>query len=175
MKQYKLSVVILLMLATSVMAQDGVWSFGVVGSHHKNHNSSLRLSEMDNPTGMGVFAGYSINEYLTFGLTGHRFSGDIENGMGEATLFRSSASAYLFPIQWKRFRPFISAGMIYTRQELDYNIGNEKTDHLLQMRHGLGLDVALFPGVSISGELAVFSDGLNFIGSTRSVGIRYSL
>ena len=174
MKRYFLFALVMILAVGTVSAQEGVWIVGMVSSHHHNFNADHRLSGMDNPFGYGLALGYSLNEYAAFGFTGEYFNGDMESGAGEETLWRSSFSAYLFPVQWDRIKPYISTGLVHTRQNQSFDSGMEETNHLLQMRHGLGLDVHVLAGVHVNLESAIYSDGLNYVGTVNSFGFRYA-
>ncbi|MCK5148120.1 hypothetical protein KAR48_15295 [bacterium] len=174
MKRNFLFALIMTLGVSTVSARDGVWTVGMVSSHHHNFKTEHRLSGLDNPFGYGLSLGYFLNEFAAFGITGEYFSGDMELGTGEETLWRSSFSAYLFPVQWNRIKPYLSTGLVHTRQNQDFANGMEKTNHLLQMRHGLGLDVMVFAGVHVNLESAIYSDGLNYLGTVNSFGFRYT-
>jgi len=174
MKRYFSIALVLLLTVGTVSAQDGSWTVGLISSHQHNFKAEHRLSDMNNPFGYGMALGYSMNQYASFGVTGEYFSGDLQSKLGEETLWRGSFSAFLFPVQWNRVRPYLSTGVVYTHQNLDLDSGAEETDNLLQMRHGLGLDVVIIPGVHLNLETAVYSDGLNFVGNVNSFGFRYA-
>lgn len=173
MKRLTLFVMILALAAGTASAQDGHWTVGLISSHQHNFKADHRLSEMDNPMGYGLSLGYTINQYATFGVTATYYNADLESSLGDETLWRSSFSTYLFPFQWDRVRPFVSAGLVYSHQNLDFNGGTNETKNLLQMRHGLGLDVVIVPGVHLNLESAFYSDGLNYLGAVNSFGFRY--
>lgn len=174
MKRYFSIALVLLLAVGTVSAQEGSWTVGMISSHHHNFKAEHRLSNMDNPYGYGMALGYSLNQYAAFAVTGEYLTGDLQSKLGEETQWRSSFSAYLYPVQWNRFKPYLATGLVYTRQNQEFDNGSEETSHLLQMRHGLGLEVSIMPGVHLNLETAVYSDGLNFVGNVNSFGFRYA-
>ena len=129
------------------------FSFGLVGTRFSNTDNNNKLTEIENPVGYGVILGYAVNENLTIALTGEYFQDDMENSLGEETDYRAHLSAYFMPLEFNSFRPYISAGMVFTNRNYDYIKNADETDNLL----------------------GFYTDGLKFVGWTSSIGLRYGL
>lgn len=175
MKHLKTFGLSLLLLSGSVFAQDNHLMVGLISSHFHNFKADQRISEMRNPFSSGVLLGYSVNQNLAFSMTGQYMNGDMEDKTGDESMTRLTLSAHVFPFQWNLVKPYVSGGLVYTRQSLDSDLVGDEVHHFLQLRQSLGLDVMLFPHVSLNFDMSVYSDGLNYLGEVNSFGLRYIL
>ena len=173
MKSSKLFGLAILSMAGSLLAGNNPFTVGLISSHFHNDKSGHRMNEMRNPFGYGLLVGYTVNENLTFSATGELLDGNMEMQNGNESSMRTSLSASVFPFQWSRIRPYVSGGLVFTRQKLAMNNQNDETNHLLEMRESLGVDVLLLPGIALNVDAAIYSDGLNYQGVVNSLGFRY--
>jgi len=151
------------------------FSFGLVGTRFANTDNNNKLTEIENPFGYGVILGYTINKNVTVALTGEYFNDNMENLPGKETDYRMHLSAYYMPADFAGIKPYLSAGVVYTNRNYDYNLSEDETDHIFNGRIGAGLDYSLFSNISLNVDLGFYTDGLNFVGWTSSIGLRYGL
>lgn len=171
----KLLLVLLSIGFLSVLSAQGRFSLGLVGTRFANTDNSNKLTEIDNPFGYGVILGYAVNENLTVALTGEYFKDDMKNSLGEETDYRAHLSAYFMPLEYNNFRPYLSAGMVFTNRNYDYTNSASETDNLINARMGLGVDYSIFQNIGLNADLGFYTDGLKFVGWTSSIGLRYGL
>lgn len=167
-----------LMLASSMMfAQKSPLSVGLVTSHFHNNNSSDRLSAADNPLGYGVVVSYQLSDQFSLALTGEYSNSDIEKIPGEETNIRGHLSMYLMPFSFGFATPYISGGIVYSNQQLNYTspLSKDNTTDKIFGRYGVGLDVPIINNIAVNGDIGSYTNGLKYIGWSGSVGIRYGL
>lgn len=150
-----------------------IFSFGLVGTRFANTDDDNKLTEIENPFGYGIILGYSLNQNVTIALTGEYFNDDMEDLAGEETDYRMHLSAYYMPADFSGIRPYLSAGIVYTNRNYEFNIGGEETDNVFNGRIGAGLDYSLISNISLNADLGFYTDGLKFVGWTSSIGLRY--
>jgi hypothetical protein len=165
----------LLCLSGRSMAQSGRFSVGILSSHFHNYRADQRVSDIKNPFGYGAVVGCRIDNALSLGFAGEYFSGGMQNRVGDETAFRGSLSFFVFPVQSDRLKPYLSAGLVDTRRTIKRADGGETTGNRLQIREGIGVDLAVLPAVSLNFDVAAYSDGLKFLGMANSFGLRYAL
>ena len=171
----KLFIILLAIGFLTITGAQERFSFGLVGTRFANTDNSNKLTEIDNPLGYGVILGYALNENLTIALTGEYFKDDMKNSLGKETDYRAHLSAYLMPFEFTNIRPYLSAGLVYTNRNFDYAIGNDEKDNLFNGRIGVGLDYSLIRNIGLNADFGFYTDGLNFVGWTSSIGLRYGL
>ena len=151
------------------------FSFGLVGTRFANTDNNNKLTEIENPFGYGVILGYAVNQNLTVALTGEYFKDDMQNISGKETDYRVHLSAYYMPADFSGIKPYLSTGIVYTNRNYEYVSGDDENDSIFNGRIGAGLDYSLFSNISLNADLGFYTDGLQFVGWTSSLGLRYGL
>ncbi|MCX7875798.1 MAG: porin family protein [Melioribacteraceae bacterium] len=149
------------------------FSIGVVGTRFENIGDGQNLTEIEVPYGYGLILGYNINKDLTIALTGEYFKDDLKNNLGEETDIRTHLSAYFTPFNENLIRPYFSAGIVYTNRNYNYNFSNkEESKNIFNGRFGAGIDYNIMQNVFINFDAGLYSDGLNIVGWSSSIGLR---
>lgn len=174
MKRITILTATVLLIAGTAFSQQGTWTAGLISSHFNNFESDQRIDKMDNPFGYGLVVGYHLLDKAALSITGEYLNGNMQEQPGDETSIRTSFAAYIFPVQFGRFRPYVSGGLVYTHQSLKPENGSDETDNLFQLRESVGLDVMLVPRVFFNFDLAAYSDGFGYLGSVNSFGFRYT-
>lgn len=175
MKKLLSITVLVLLLAQTGIAQNK-FSIGLVGTRFENTNDNHNLTNAENPLGYGMIVGYSLNENVTFALTGEYFKDDMEKIEGTEKDFRAHLSTYIIPVTFDRFRPYVSAGLVYTNRKLEYNgLKSNETKDVFNGRIGAGIDYLFLDFVGLNVDFGFYNDGWNFVGWSSSVGLRYVL
>lgn len=165
---------VLLTVASSAFSQNK-FSIGLIGSRFENLGDGQKLTEIDAPLGYGMIVGYSINKDLTVALTGEYVKDDMANNLGKETDYRAHLSAYFTPFEADVVRPYFSAGLVYTNRNFTYNSTNvEETKGLFDGRFGVGLDYNLLQNIYLNFDAGLYSNGLNIVGWSSSIGLRVS-
>jgi hypothetical protein len=164
----------ILLMANGMMAQNR-FSIGLVGTRFENLGDGQKLTQIDVPFGYGVVLGYAVNKDISVGFTGEYFKSDMKNFAGEERDLRAHVSAYFTPFPSQTVRPYLSAGLVYTNRNSTYTLTNlEETKGLLDGRFGVGLDYNILQNVYLNFDAGLYSDGLNIVGWSSSVGLRLS-
>ena len=174
MKRFTILTAAILLTAATAFSQQGIWTAGLITSHFNNFESNQRIDKMDNPHGYGLVVGYNILDKAALSVTGEYLNGNIQDQPGDETSIRTSFSAHIFPVQFGRFRPYISGGLVYMHQSLKPENGSDDTDHLFQLRESVGVDIMLIQRVFFNFDLAAYTDGFGYLGSVNSFGFRYA-
>jgi len=156
-------------------AQSRNFSFGIITTQFHNNDGDARISEIDNPVGVGAIVGYQINSRVGVGFTAEYFSDDMQNLAGTEKDYRGNLSFFIFPVQFNRLHPYISAGTIYTHRKQNFDDGRSRSKNWIDARMGTGLDINLFRNVNLNTDVGVYSDGLNVVGWGGSIGLRFAL
>ena len=171
----KLFAIVFMLIAIVTINAQNNFSVGLVGTRFSNTDNNNKLTQIENPIGYGIILGYAINDQFMVALTGEYFQDDMENLTGKETDYRFHLSGYLKPVDFSGIHPYVSAGVVYTNREFDYEQLKNEKDHLLNARIGAGLDYSLIPNINFNLDLGFYTDGLNFVGWTSSIGLRYGL
>lgn len=164
----------MLLFISGIFAQSK-FSVGLVGTRFENIGSEQKLTEIENPFGYGVILGYSLSKEFTVAFTGEYFKDDLKSIAGEERDIRTHLSAYFTPFQAQTLRPYFSAGLVYTNRNTTYTATNlEETKGIFDGRFGVGLDYNLLQNVYLNFDAGVYSDGLNIVGWSSSIGLRLS-
>ncbi len=173
MKHKLLYAVSALIILSSTMFAQNRFSIGLVGTRFENIGSEQKLTEIDVPFGYGVILGYAINPDLTLAFTGEYFKNDLKTSIGQETDYRGHLSAYFTPVHAQSIRPYLSAGFVYTDKTFDYkSINSTESKGYFDARFGAGVDYALIQNISMNFDVGIYSDGLNFVGWSSSIGLR---
>lgn len=173
--KYVCSVFFLFFLTTGLFAQNR-FAVGLIGTRFGNTVNDSKLTNIKNPFGYGIVASYALSNELGIAFTGEYFKDDMENNLGQERDIRGHLSAYLNVFQSQTLRPYVSAGVVYTNRNIEYaKNNNEKTDGIVNARFGAGVDYNLIQNVFINFDLGVYNDGLNFVGWSSSLGLRYGV
>lgn len=165
--------VILFTVFASINFSQSRFSIGLVGTRFENIGNGNNLTDIEVPFGYGLIFGYNINKDLTIAFTGEYFKDDMKNNLGEETDLRTHISAYFTPFNIDIVRPYFSAGIVYTNRNYTYNINNrEETKNIFDGRFGVGLDYNIIQNVFLNLDLGIYSDGLNIVGWSSSIGFR---
>ncbi len=166
---------IILMIASGVLAQNK-FAVGLIGTRFGNTAGDSKLTEIKNPMGYGVVASYALTKEFGFALTGEYFKDDMENNLGQERDLRIHASAFLRILQSQNISPYISAGVVYTNRNINYQKDNsEKTEGIADARFGAGLDYNLIQNLSLNLDFGIYNNGLNVVGWSSSLGLRYGI
>lgn len=169
-----LAVFFLILITSSSFAQNRL-SIGLVGTRFENLGDGQKLTEIDVPLGYGLILGYNINKDFTLAFTGEYFKDDMKDNLGDETDYRAHISAYFTPFEVTTLRPYFSAGLVYTNKNYTYKATNvEETKGMFDGRFGVGLDYNLLQNVYLNFDAGVYSDGLNIVGWSSSIGLRVS-
>lgn len=164
----------ILLMTSGLMAQNR-FSIGLVGTRFENIGNEQKLTGIDNPLGYGVIIGYSVSKDFSAAFTGEYFKSDLKSISGNERNIRTHLSAYFTPITLQTMRPYFSAGIVYTNRNTTYNERNvEETKGFFNGRFGAGLDLNLLQNVYLNFDAGIYSDGLNFVGWSSSIGLRLS-
>jgi opacity protein-like surface antigen len=173
MKHKLLYAVTALIIISSAMFAQNRFSIGLVGTRFENIGSEQKLTEIDVPFGYGVILGYAFNRDLTVAFTGEYFKNDMKSAIGKETDYRGHLSAYFMPIQSQLICPYLSAGFVYTNKNVNYTLtDSEETKGIFDARFGAGVDYSLIQNVSMNFDVGLYSDGLNIVGWSSSIGLR---
>lgn len=168
----KTSLFIYVLLISSIYAQNR-FSVGLVGTRFENIGDGQKLTEIEVPFGYGIILGYNLNKDFTLAFTGEYFKDDMKNNLGEETDLRTHLSAYFTPFDYEVIRPYFSAGIVYTNRNYNYNFnGLEETKNIFDGRFGVGIDYNIIQNVYLNFDAGIYSDGLNIVGWSSSIGLR---
>lgn len=163
-----------LMTTSGMMAQNR-FSIGLVGTRFENIGSEQKLTEIKAPLGYGLILGYALNKDISIAFTGEYYKDNLEKLSGEERDIRTHLSAYLTPFPSQTIRPYFSAGIVYTNRNTTYAATNlEETKGIFDGRFGVGLDYNILQNVYLNIDAGLYSDGLNIVGWSSSVGLRLS-
>ena len=162
-----------LMIMTCGMIAQNRFSFGLVGTRFANLGSEHKLTGIDNPFDYGLVLGCAINKEISVGFIGEYLNENMKNSIGEEKDFRTHLSAYFTPFTSRTIRPYFSAGLVYTIRNNTYTLINtEETKGIFDGRLGVGLDYNLMQNIYLNLDAGLYSDGLNIVGWSSSVGLR---
>ncbi|GAB4144654.1 MAG: hypothetical protein Fur0015_12420 [Ignavibacteriales bacterium] len=171
MKNLTKLIIVLLFAATIANAQNN-FSIGFVGTQFGNIGSGEKLTKIENPFGYGLLLGYKFDKNLSVALTNEFLKDNMKNNLGKESDFRVHASAYLTPVKFGNFHPYLSAGFVYTNRKYDYKFLDDETKSLINGRFGLGVDYNFFSNLSLNLDFGLYNDGLMLAGYTTSFGLR---
>ncbi|MDF1611882.1 outer membrane beta-barrel protein [Stygiobacter electus] len=173
-KLIKAALFIYVLFISSVYAQNS-FSIGLVGTRFENIGDGQKLTEIEVPFGYGIILGYNINKDFTVAFTGEYFKDDLKNNLGDETDLRTHLSAYFTPFDTNVIRPYFSSGIVYTYRNYNYRLnGIEETKNIFDARFGAGVDYNIIQNVYLNFDAGIYSDGLNIVGWSSSVGLRIS-
>ncbi|MFA6596231.1 MAG: hypothetical protein WCS69_00800 [Ignavibacteriaceae bacterium] len=169
------SLALMFVLTSGVIAQNR-FSVGIIGTRFGNSGNDYKLTEIKNPIGSGLFVSYAPSNELSLAFTGEYFKDDMENNLGKERDVRGHLSAFFTPFSWESLRPYLSAGIIYTNRKYDYSLNNiNKTDDVFNERFAVGVDYRLIQNLSVNIDLGIYNDGMNIVGWSNSIGLRYGI
>ena len=173
-KFFTFTTIIILSFASLNYAQSKKFSAGVISTYFSNIGNSGKLTQLDHPTGYGLILGYRLTNRALLVATGEYFHGSMENLPGNERDYRFHLSLYYAPLSFDGIRPYISAGLVYTNSNYKYYNGTSDNDNHFNGRFGAGLDYPLISGINLNADLGLYTDGLNFVGISSSLGLRYA-
>jgi hypothetical protein len=147
-------------------------SLGIVSTQVFSQDQDRKMSDIKNPLGMGAVLGYQLNNVSAVGLTVQYADGKLEEGGGKEKDLRTSLSIFVFPLSTQTLRPYISAGMVYTRQTTTFDSGLDQSRDLWHARLGVGAEYPLFRMVTMTLDLGTYNDGMKFVAGGGSLGFR---
>lgn len=162
---------VLLFSAIAANAQSN-FSIGFVGTQFGNLGNGEKLTKLNNPFGYGLLMGYKFDKNFSVAFTGEYLSDNINNIEGKENDLRIHASAFLTPIIFGNFQPYLSAGFVYTNRKYDYKFLDDETKSLVNGRFGFGVDYNLFSNLSFNLDFGLYNDGLMLAGYSTSFGLR---
>lgn len=163
---------IILFAFTGLQAQNR-FSFGLVGTRFENFNNDSKLTNIKDPFGYGLVAGYTLNKDLTIAFTGEYFKDNMENTPGNERDIRTHVSLYLTPFSMKDIRPYISAGIVYTNRQFEFTaLNTTENNGRFDGRFGAGVDFHLISNLSLNLDAALYNDGMHIAGWSSSAGLR---
>lgn len=173
----KIIILITMMLLTSsIFAQNTGLSFGVIGTHFHNESSDNQITKADNPFSYGLMVTKKLNENFSLALTGEYFNEKINSLNANEKALRFNISAVMHTLRNKYFQPYVSGGIIYTNRTLEYNNSNkEEKDNKLNERLSVGAAVPVYANLFVNADLAMYTDGFNFVGWASTLGLNISL
>lgn len=175
MKSKLFAIALLMVLFIGGTFAQNKFSVGLVGTRFENLGSGQKLTEIENPFGYGVLFGYSLSKDLTVAFTGEYYKDDLKSIVGEERDIRTHLSAYFTPFNAQTLRPYFSAGLVYTNRNTTYTATNlEETKGIFDGRFGVGLDYNLLQNIYLNFDAGLYSDGLNIVGWSSSIGLRLS-
>ncbi len=166
--------IFMMLFASSLFAQDGKFSVGIVTSHYSDYDSDSHFSALDNPTGMGILVGYRISEDVSLALTSEFFTGDMENNTGSEDVIRTSLSGFFFPFNFNTVNPYLTAGAVLSNSNKDYDNGDSISNSKLMSRLGAGIDVPLVQRLSLNADLGFYGHNFKYTGWVQSLGLRFA-
>ncbi len=162
-----------MLASTTLFAQTNRFSVGLISSHYMNRTSDHYISEADNPRSFGLSFGVKMDEHVSFAAAASYLNGDLKHEQGEETSYRAYAAMFFYPLQTKAIKPYLSGGMVYMNQKLDYTNAENETNDVFQFRYSVGVDYPFAPGVALNVDYALYHDIFNVIGTAPSVGLRF--
>jgi hypothetical protein len=169
------SLAFLLLLTSGLFAQNKL-AVGIIGTRFGNTASDSKLTEIKNPMGYGVVASYALSNEFGIAFTGEYFKDDMENNLGQEKDLRLHVSAFLRILQSATVSPYISAGVVYTNRNINYSKDNsDKNIGIADARFGAGIDYNLIQNLSLNFDLGIYNNGLNVVGWSSSLGLRYGV
>ena len=151
------------------------FTVGLVTTRFANFDGEEQLTQIDHPVGIGAIIGYRFHEYFGLGVTAEYFTGDMKRYSGTEKDTRVHFSGFIFPWGVTRVSPYLSAGMVFTHQKLEFSDAPHETDTSVNGRFGAGVDIPLLPAVNLNLDVGTYSSGLSFVGWASSVGLRLNL
>jgi opacity protein-like surface antigen len=162
-------------MSTALLAQNKNFSIGLVGTSFSTVNNDNSLSQIENPLGYGVIAGYQINDNLHAAITAEYFEGDIREKPGNERDIRTNLSLFVTPIKIDFMSPYFSAGIVHTNREIDYENRKDETLNKLNGRIGIGVDFTISNNAGFNLDFGFYNNGYDFIGLGSSIGFRVNL
>ena len=176
MKNKMVYLVALMFVLTSGILAQNRFSVGIIGTRFGNSGNDYKLTEIKNPIGSGLFVSYTLSKELSLAFTGEYFKDDMENNLGSERDVRGHISVFFTPFSWESLRPYLGAGIIYTNRKYEYSLNNiNKTDDVFNERFAIGLDYRLIQNLSVNIDLGIYNDGMNIVGWSNSIGLRYGI
>ena len=149
-------------------------TLGVVSTQVFTQDQDHKLSDIKNPLGMGAVLGYQFNKAGAVGLTMQYADGNIEQGGGKEKDVRTSLSVFVYPLATQTVRPYVSAGMVYSRQTTTFDKGGNQTNDLWHARLGVGAEYPIFRMITLTVDLGTYNDGMRFVAGGGSLGVRFT-
>ncbi len=174
-KIFYCSLLVLSVLSTGLFAQNR-FSAGIISTRFGNTADDSKLTDIKNPIGYGVVGSYALSEEISLAFTGEYYKDDMENNLGNERDLRGHISVFLAPFDSKELRPYVSAGIVYTNRKIEYLKDNsEKNKNIVDARFGIGMDYNLIQNLFVNVDFGVYNDGLNVVGWSSSLGLRYGI
>ena len=147
-------------------------TIGVVSTQVFSQDQDHKMSDIKNPVGMGAVLGYQFDKAGAVGLTVQYADGKLEQGGGKEKDVRTSLSAFVYPLSMQTVRPYVSAGMVYTRRTTTFDTGLDQTKDLWHARFGVGAEYSLLRMITVTVDLGAYNDGMRFVAGGGSLGFR---
>jgi hypothetical protein len=165
-----------LLIVQSSFAQFNIdhLTVGVVSTQLFSQDQDHKMSDIKNPLGVGAVLGYQFNKAGAVGLTVQSIDGNLEQGGGREKDVRTSLSVFVYPLALQNVRPYVSAGMVYTRKTTTFNVGGERSEDLWHARFGVGAEYSLLRTLTLTVDLGTYNDGMRFVAGGGSLGFRIS-
>jgi hypothetical protein len=174
-KNFFYVIIVMTVMSTGLFAQNR-FSVGIISTRFGNTADDSKLTDIKNPIGYGVVGSYALSEEISVAFTGEYYKDDMENNLGNERDLRGHISVFLAPLASKELRPYVSAGIVYTNRKIEYLKDNiEKNKNIVDARFGIGIDYHLMQNLFINVDLGVYNDGLDVVGWSSSVGLRYGI
>ncbi len=165
-----------LFILTATLTAQNRFAVGLIGTQFGNTANSSKLTELNHPMGYGAVASYALSKEISIAFTGEYFKGDFDSKDGNERDLRAHAAVVLTPLSTEIVRPYISAGIVYTNRNMEYSVkGISETKNIFNARFSLGADYRLIQNLSINADLGLYNDGMNIVGWSSSIGLRYGL
>ncbi len=170
--------VILCFITTTAFAQLSNYSIGIIGTHFHNQSKDNRISkELDNPYGYGVIVARNINEKFSVALSAEYYNDNIKKIDATETAYRFHLSGAFHTLETEYIEPYFAAGLVFTNRIVEYKKDNisDETDNLLNGRLSVGMNIPVYANLFVNGDLAMYTDGFNYVGWATTIGFRVGL
>ncbi len=170
-KLFNLFIAIFLILTSLSFAQSNRWSIALKSSYFGDQSKiSNQLTAIDNPISLGIQLQFFPAANLALQYSVETMSGKTQKPEGKELNVQSSFALLAYPIKFRRFRPFLTQGLVWGRQN---NNGEAASRSNVYYEFGLGTEFILSGNLFSSMATKLYSDGLNYHGLSTSVSFGY--
>ncbi len=173
-KRINLLIIILVILTSMTYAeQPNRWSIGLKASYFGDQsNSSHRLTAVEDPLSIGFQLRYFPRHDMALQFADECLNGKTRENKGDELNVQASLSALFFPVQFERFSPYLTYGLVWVQ----HNTNTEtKSNNDINFQIGIGSDFSMVGNIFHSAEVKLYTDGWNYQGWGTSFSFGYRL
>jgi len=170
-KLFNLFIAIFLIFTSMSFAQSNRWSIALKSSYFGDQSQiSNQITAIDNPISFGMQLQFFPGENLAFQYSVETMSGKTQKPKGNELNVQSSFAFVAYPIEFWRFRPYLTQGLVWGRQN---NNGVAASKSSVYYEFGIGTEFILSGNLFSSMATKLYSDGLNYHGLSTSLSFGY--